>query len=445
MNWIKIDDSYICNKIFSVVKEGVNRLIDPIKVEEDRVKLIQERKDSGKEYIVGSSIDLARGYGGFCVLLGELDKIEPNEGWDKIGHCYLQEIQNILVEKGVMGLGLWTGLSGVIIAAKSLSRNGERYKKFISNLNCTFINSFMRMFKDMRLQESKGIKTNDIDVIQGISGIGRYVLAFSEDKKMKEILENILLYLVYLCKYIDHDGVKVPGWFISFDNYMGYDRENYTNGHFNCGMAHGITGILALMSISSIKGIVVEGQNEAIKKIVNWLIKFRSYDKFGPIWPGKVSWEENIEGKVEDVFAREAWCYGDAGVARAIWLSGVALNNNEWKEISIDTFKGICRRPEEKWNIKSHTFCHGRAGLLQIVQRMYSESEDKEIKVLRDRLVNEVLELWNPSEPYGYHEEDGLDIQHIAGLLDGAAGVFAVLIGLTREEDSDWDSIFLIC
>ena len=444
MKWSQVTDEEIRNKIQRIVDDGAHRLVNPEQIQKDMLELINKRKESGKDYIPWSPIDLARGYSGFCVMFGALDRAYPQGGWDSIGHPYLQKIQRVIMKEGIREFSLWTGIGGVIIAARALSRDGTRYETFIKELNSFFIKSFPSMMQYMESRLKQGISLKEFDVIQGLSGIGRYVLCFIEEKEMRLAMEQILVYLVKLCADKEYKGLVIPGWYVSSDRCTGYDSKEYPNGHFNCGMSHGIPGVLALMSIALMKGVEVSGQREAIHKIANWVIKWKENDEYGPLWPARISWKENQEGKSRNVVPREAWCYGGPGVARALWLSGNAVNNEEWKSVALETFRGTAMRPDTKWNIESDTFCHGRAGLLQMVQRMYSESGDELIGELRDKLLEQVLDLWNPEEPYGYQEKESSDKQDIAGLLDGAAGVFTVLIGLIQEQDTDWDLIFLI-
>lgn len=55
---------------------------------------------------------------------------------------------------------------------------------------------------------------SDYDVIEGVSGIASYLLLFQEDKAMKDLLIDILRYLVRLTEDITMNGEKVPGWHI---------------------------------------------------------------------------------------------------------------------------------------------------------------------------------------------------------------------------------------
>lgn len=444
MIWSRVTDERIRDEILKIVHDGAKRLVNPEQVKKDMIDLIEKRKSLGLDYMPWSATDLARGYSGLCVLFGALDRAEPEKGWDKIGHCYLQEIQKEITSEGIKGFGLWTGLAGVIIAARALSRNGERYENFIRELNTVFLRSFPGMMEYIQSKSDEDNSLNDFDVIDGMSGIGRYAMCFKEIPEMRNVVEQIILYLVKLCEDKRIKGIMVPGWFVSYDNYRGYGKEEYPNGHFNCGMSHGILGVLAFMSIAMINDIEVTGQREVIHKIVKWMMRWKSIDEFGPVWPARVSWEENVEGRLKNVAVREAWCYGSPGVARALWLSGIAVDNEEWKTVALDTFRGTALRPKDRWNIESDTFCHGYAGLLQMVQRMYCESGDELLEDLRDKLVEQVIGLWKPDELYGYQEGDKTDKQDIVGLLDGVAGVFTVLIGVIEEQESDWDLVFLI-
>ncbi|WP_128896107.1 lanthionine synthetase C family protein [Longirhabdus pacifica] len=444
MAWSSVTEERMRDNILRIVNEGANRLTSPEFIQKNMLDFINKRKEEGADYIPWSAIDLARGYSGFCVLFGALDRANPNEDWDHVGHAYLQEIQEALNRDGIPSFSLWTGLAGVVIAARSLSREGERYENFISELNSIFLSSFPDMMEYMHAQLEQGPALDQFDVIQGLSGIGRYVLCFSHEQEMRQALEHIILYCIKLSECRLHNGLYVPGWFVSYDNYTGYNREDYPDGHFNCGLSHGIPGVLSLLSIALAQGVEVEGQRDAIHNMVQWLLKWKGKDEFGHVWPAMISWEQHQQGKVENLTAHEAWCYGSPGVARAVWLSGVAMDNDEWKTIAIETYRGIAVRPEEKWHIQSDTLCHGYAGLLQMVQRMYSESSDEIIGTLRDDLVQKVLQRWKSDRRYGFQESEGEDRQDLPGLLDGAAGVFTVLNGLLQEQDSDWDLIFLI-
>ncbi|WP_277752743.1 lanthionine synthetase LanC family protein [Streptomyces sp. L2] len=67
--------------------------------------------------------------------------------------------------------------------------------------------------------------------------------------------------------------------------------------------------------------------------------------------------------------ARSAWCYGAPGVAHALWLAGTALGDHDLHDVATEAMAAVLRRPAHMRFIDSPTFCHGVAGLLQIVLR----------------------------------------------------------------------------
>lgn len=445
MEWINISDEEIRSKILTVVKDGLHKLENPSQIQAFAMAENEKRKNANKEYIPWSPLDLARGYSGLCVLFANMDHLFPDDEYDLVGHQYMLELQNVLVAQKNYSLDLWSGITGFTTAAKALSRNGERYQNVLHEFNSYLLANLPGMLNYYKSMLHTGAATQYYDVIQGFSGIGRYLLSDSDQPQMRFALEQVLAFLIELCKDKEINGTIVPGWHVPYDKLYDSNREDYPNGHFNCGMAHGIAGILALMSLAVRKGIEINEQRDTISKIANFLFDWKVEDDYGPIWPSRVSLEEFLSGKLRYASPRAAWCYGDAGIARAIWLAGTAMENEDWKTSALNTYIAIAKRPESSWNIESHTFCHGYAGLLQMTQRMYSESHDEVLLSLRNRLVDKMLTLWNPEEPYGYHEDNNHDIQYLSGLLDGAAGVYSVLIGLLQDTDTEWDKIFLIC
>ena len=98
----------------------------------------------------------------------------------------------------------------------------------------------------------------EYDVISGLSGVGRYLLCISDNPEALKRLKVILKYCISLIQPICINGEHVPGWYIAPENlFTNADREKYPQGSFNCGLAHGIAGPLALLSLASQQGIYI--------------------------------------------------------------------------------------------------------------------------------------------------------------------------------------------
>jgi class I lanthipeptide synthase len=277
-----------------------------------------------------------------------------------------------------------------------------------------------------------GLAIPDYDVISGLAGKGRLLLALAENgsEDCADALHATLRGLVAITEPVVVRGVEVPGWWCRPQAYLvEQDRECYPDGDFNAGLAHGIAGPLALLAIAYRKGYRVDGMVAAMRRIADWLVRWRVVDGHGPIWPGRVSFAEQTRNRntASAGRTRAAWCYGTAGVARALQLSGQALDDRDLSSLAITALRGIFTRPWRQANLDGPTLCHGEAGLLQVLNR--AAELDPASRVLASRLARRLVRF-------------ELGAEH--GLLQGAAGV-ALALATFAEASAEWDSVLLLC
>lgn len=154
---------------------------------------------------------LSHGIPGICMLYGELHAHFPGEGWDDLGHKYLSILVNEIKEKGLHTPSMFSGAAGIGLAAVCLSQHFTYYKGFISRINEYLAEVVPQLLTEFSQRE---VYMSDYDVIEGVSGIASYLLLFQEDKAMRDLLIDILKYLVRLTEDITVNGEKVPGWHI---------------------------------------------------------------------------------------------------------------------------------------------------------------------------------------------------------------------------------------
>jgi hypothetical protein len=233
-------------------------------------------------------------------------------------------------------------------------------------------------------------------------------------------------------------------------------RAIYPHGNLNCGLAHGIPGPLALLSLELQAGSSVPGLSQAIARIVDWLFKNRFDDAWGINWPSAVPIVEPNKaidsdekvGRAEaapDGPSRSAWCYGSPGVARALWLAGEALGRNDYRELAVASMEAVFRRPIASRRIDSPTFCHGVAGLLAITLRFANDTGAAVFTDASRTLVQQLLDSYQPESLLGFRNIEFAD-QEIdqPGLLDGAPGVALVLLAAATNVEPMWDRLFLL-
>ena len=154
----------------------------------------------------------------------------------------------------------------------------------------------------------------EYDLLHGLTGIGAHLL---HNTPSSDALGRILGYLVRLTAPLRIDGDTLPGWWVGHDPQRTHSA-GFPGGHANLGIAHGITGPLALLAHALRRGIVVDGHHEAIAAICAWLDTWRNDTGAAPAWPRWITREQLRTGRPSRPGPlRPSWCYGTPGIARA--------------------------------------------------------------------------------------------------------------------------------
>src|SRR5580692_4053455 len=388
---------------------------------------------------------LAQGDAGIALTCAYLDAWWPDEGWDQAGHSYLSTAAVAAENSPQLSPAMFGGLTGLALAAWSLSRGATRYRNLMAALENALLPNVMTQAEGWDPPIMDGMSFGQFDVISGLAGIGAYLLLRREQPGAGAALESVLRSLVALAS----DSGSRPRWWTPA-HLLG-DEEMaalYPNGNLNCGLAHGIPGPLALMALALADGIGVPGIEEAVDRLAGWIVGHRADDGWGVNWPYAISLtQEGLpdRGAPTDGPSRAAWCYGAPGVARALWLAGVARNRPEWGNLAIEAMEAVYQRPIAARQIDSPTFCHGVAGLLQITLRFANNTGLPVFTNAACDLTEQLLSAYEPDSLLGYRnwEPGGTRVDQ-PGLLDGAPGVLLALLAAATDVEPSWDRAFLL-
>lgn len=405
----------------------------------------------GVQMEIWSDLSLTTGYPGLCLLFGELDRLEQAGGWDLAGHRMLVGVQQALSRTNMEFFGLWTGFAGVMMGIRALSRGGTRYAGMMTSLNAYAAQHLPHHVERMTEHMGDDLRVTDYDLMAGVTGIARYLLAYRDEPALQPSLEMALRYLILLSGDKEMEGQVVPMWHVSAQNQnLPSEREKYKQGNCNLGLSHGVAGPMGLLAVAKLAGVELEGQEAAIRRYAEWLLQWMLEDEAGPYWPGRIPAEVVLHGWQEEnrIGPQESWCYGTAGLARQFWLAGEALGEEGWKQIAVEAALATLRRPVEKRGLKAPNFCHGLAGLAHAMQVMYSETGNEAFAQERDLLVAQMLELYDEELPFGIYDlhnvEGSLQKQSTPGLLSGLTGTLLVMTSLLAEDAPEWDAVFLM-
>lgn len=408
-----------------------------------KVQMIDDR-------MVWNKLTLSHGLPGICMLFGKLMDCDAGESdhWEAVGRQYMGYIVEEINHNGITDMSLYSGLSGVGMAAACLSKDFVDYTNLLTVINKTLSNWIQEVVKTVNFKN--GTHSMVYDVIAGMTGVLSYLSLFQNDAVCREGLENGLDMLIGMTKDIQIRGVDVPGWYISSQNqFTQTESLYYPKGNFNTGMAHGIAGPLALMSEMAMNGVVRPGQMEAIRKMSDFLVNYKIKYKDREIWNGQIDFDEVKEGrpKEEKVFHRDAWCYGTPGICYALIRAALVCQDKALLSFCIDNLRLAMADVE---GVDSPTICHGWSGIYQILDAVEILLNESYFKEEKEQLKNNILKYYDKSIRYGFpdFEYDGQRKQvlpyDICGFLSGAAGVALSLYAVEKSQKNIWRKALLL-
>jgi hypothetical protein len=234
-----------------------------------------------------------------------------------------------------------------------------------------------------------------------------------------DVLRDVLDYLVRLT---ESQG-DLPGWWCSH----GPDRNRAAppGGHSNHGMAHGITGPLALLAVTARYGITVEGHRAAIRRICQWLDTWQRHTNTGVWWPQTIVLDDLRRGEPSQSGPlRPSWCYGTPGIARAQQLAGRALNDPAREHLAAHALVACVNDPAQLASLTDRSLCHGTGGILVTARRIAEDAlEPMPVAILQ---VAHDAKASVGAQP---------------GLLDGETGAALASAGTST---TSWDSCLLV-
>jgi lantibiotic biosynthesis protein len=277
-----------------------------------------------------------------------------------------------------------------------------------------------------RIERREAAMFAEYDVFYGLTGIAALLVRYLPDAS---VLPSILAHLVRLT-HPTEDGL--PGWWVGHDP----DPASPTpGGHANFGLAHGITGVLALLAIALRDGIAVDGQADAIERICAWLDQWCQGGESGPWWPQWITRSELETGHVlQEGPLRPSWCYGTVGVARALQLAGIALRDASRQHLAEHVMAACLADRTQLGYLTEPGLCHGVAGVYQTAWRASRDA------------VSSGIAAHLPTLAKLLNKHDAADRYYDDSLLDGASGLALAVHTSTyaTPPQSGWDTCLLI-
>lgn len=274
------------------------------------------------------------------------------------------------------------------------------------------------------------VQKREYDLFTGLVGKGVYFLAAQKWALAAEVVRHL-------------DTCKVTAG----DQYYWLD---YVQGAERCdlGLAHGLPAIIAFLADCLRAGIEPARSQRLLEGVVPYLLAQRGKAAAPYQFPLTL----NASTGEAATTSRLAWCYGDMGVAMALWRAGTAVAHQPWCAAALAimhqagqvsrTQAGVFRSAQHQaWDTG---FCHGTAGIAHLFHRFYQATGYPEFRTYAEDWLDFTLQqLESGTFLYPADVTRGVWMEH-AGLLEGYAGVGMVLLSfLEPARYQTWDRSFL--
>lgn len=372
-------------------------------------------------------LSLTAGYPGVAIL-------HAQTGDPDIAYEHLRAARH--VNPGPASTSVFHGYGAFVAAVSVVARETGEYAQLLRQGERWLAATAVTVVRDQRARLARGewLDHRRWDTTYGVTGPGRLLLeavTAGRDEQLPD-LQEVLELLVELAQprpvqpgratvAPGSSAATRPGW------WTPGPEPPRACGAAVLGAAHGICGPLGLLALAGSAGVWVPGQADAIIRISSGLLGWRTAEHR---WPTAVF--HNVYRPANPDLAGAGWADGTAGIARALWLAGVAVNDVGLRAAAVDALTRLDGQPLADGPLHGPTVWRGQAGVLAVATRVAAESGSGAVVRLAENTAAALLADFHKDVPWGFQHmpEDsrrsarGLDVP---GLLRGAAGVAMAL------------------
>ncbi|WP_067966344.1 lanthionine synthetase C family protein [Nocardiopsis trehalosi] len=323
---------------------------------------------------------------------------------------------------------LYLGAPAVGFALHTAAAGTDRYRQALATIDSAVEALTRRRLARAHARIDRGLRPRpaEFDLLYGLTGLGAYLLA---RRTRDATLLEVLAYLVRLTLPLPGDHDDRPGWWTDLAPPNAPPDHAPDGGHANLGMAHGVSGVLALLALSHHRGATTRGHTSALRRICTWLDAHQHTGPGGPWWPEWVT--PAPQDETYEHPPRPSWCYGTPGIARAQQLAGLALRDTDRQRMAERAMGACLTDPRQLALLTDASLCHGTAGLYACAARVAADAPPGTVDTHLPRLHRLVC---------GQQPSNG------GGLLEGGTGTALVTIssGVAPALPRAWDACLLL-
>ncbi|WP_194845014.1 lanthionine synthetase C family protein [Candidatus Rhabdochlamydia porcellionis] len=412
---------------------------------------------------------LGYGYPALILLFSEMNMFFPDPKWEKAYQAYIDLLTKELKTNGFLDPSLFAGLTGICFTIQFAAEQNPKYVKLHASLHFLLLHQIQKYYLiPIELAEKEGKLPLPIQygIISGLNGVLAYLLNYSTHQASKTIIHKILKHIVRVAGLIRVGSYEIPGWYANANYLLLKDGakmypkgvvekhlDTYREGCFDTGMAHGVSGCLAVLAKALLHGIEVPNHIKSMYAIINWLKNTKqNVGKIKQVWPKRFAFNPKKKNYVEirsDVYF-DSWSYGAPGISNAMILAASSLKDSHLYNYCINDFISISTRLQISKDLNCPSFFYGRSGNLTIIHQIYLATHLDIFSKSAQKLAELLVEQYNDQSPFGFKcipptndLESTFSIDNI-GLITGVSGIILSLLFSISENHRPWTQIFLL-
>jgi lantibiotic modifying enzyme len=280
----------------------------------------------------------------------------------------------------------------------------------------------------------------DYDLVSGLVGFAVYALERLPAPAAVACLEGVLDRLEETAER-RRDGIT---WHTAPELLPPQQRKLCPGGYYNFGIAHGVPGVITILGAACAAGVRRRRAKRLLDRAVAWLLSQKRRDRKGSRFPAWVAPGE------QSTSCRSAWCYGDPGVAVALFCAARCAGEPVWEAEALEIARGAAKREPEEAGVVDAGLCHGAAGLGHVFNRMFQATGDMTLRCAARYWFERTLAMRRPGRGVGGYSamaarDDGTRYwDDDPGILTGAAGIALALLAATTTVEPEWDRMLLL-
>ncbi len=332
----------------------------------------------------------------------------------------------------VRGLSLYGGLAGIGWTVAHLTGGDDA----ADDTNFSALDAALRYQLDVAPADQRV----PYDLVSGVVGWGAYALQRLPSPTARQLLELAIDRLAQLA-VPQIDGIA---WLTPSSVLPGDQQHEFPDGYLNLGVAHGVPGVIGLLSRAIAKGVAANAAMSLLTPAVEWLLaqQLPAQDL------GAFGYYAAPGNRASDV-SRLGWCYGDLGNSLVIAHAATVTGNQEWRDAAHRLALRAARRSAVTSGVQDAGLCHGSAGNAHLFNRLFQHFGDDELHAAAINWFTRTFAFEGRGGGVGgyaawlHRGVTGAGWVDDPGLLEGASGVALALLSATTDVEPAWDAMLL--